>query len=341
MGNRMKQVRLRVCSFLVAASAAAAQGTLTGPSLGLVYDPGEQAIRPILGIPGASTAGPKIDTGFAIAAAAIGPSHDYALAVSTDGTVNLVTFGAAGASSQAVGAAAAPDRMVLSPSGSAAILYYKGAAALQVVTGLPGAVQVGSPLDLSSLPQAPGTLAVCDDGTIVLAGVGENSPGDPPSGAVFVIPGDGSAVRSIAVVQHASAMAFYARSHDVLIADDAAGSITMVSDAAGQANTAWAFSDPGLLSPDSVQAAADGRTILAGSSTSSVLSIIDPSGTNAPVFLPCQCAPMELRPFKPAAIYQITEPGNGLLWILDSNAANPRVLFVPVPSDGDGSGSGQ
>ena len=332
---------LRLCCLFVAVGTASAQSTLTGPSLGLVYDPTEQAIRPILGIPGASTAGAHIDAGFAVVGAAIGPSHDYALAISTDGSLNLVAFSSAGASAQVVNAAATPDRMMLSPSGSAALLYYKSAMAVQAVTGLPGSPQVGSKLDISGLPQAPDTFAISDDGAVILAGVVENAAGQAASGEVFLIPADGSAVRSISQVQHASALGFFRQSHDVLIADDAANSITRVSDASGQAGAVWMFADPGLVAPDSVQVSADGKTVLAGSSKNSVLAIVDPSGTNPTVFLPCQCAPMEMHPLKAAGVYQVTEPGNGLFWILDSNAQNPRVLFVPVPNEGDGSGSVQ
>jgi hypothetical protein len=328
--------------FVLSACTALAQGTLSGPSLGLVYDPAAQAIRPVLGIPGASTAGKHIDLGFTIAAAAIAPSHNYALALSTDGSLQLVTFRSDGVSAQAISSSARPDRMVLSPSGSAAILYYKSAAAVQVVTGLPDSVQVGTQLDISALPQAPDTLAISDDGAVVLAGVAENGKDEAARGEVFLVPPDGSAARSIAVVQHASAMAFYTKSQDVLIADDVANSITMVSDAAGQASQQWTFTDAGLPAPDSVQVSADRKTVLAGSSKNGMLAIVDATGVNAPMFVKCQCAPMEVRPFKPAGIFQVTEPGNGLLWIFDSNPVNPRVLFVPVPSDGDaGMGSGQ
>ena len=312
--------------FLLAVCTAAAQSSLTGPSLGLVYDGAEQVIRPILGIPGASTTGPHIDTGFTIANAAISPTQDFALAISTDGSLNLVTFSPTGPTIQRLNATAIPDRIVMSPTGSAAILYFRTANAIQIVSGMPAAVQVGQRRDISELPQAPDTFAISDDATVVLAGV-------PTGGQLFAIPTDNSAAPSIAHVQHASALTFFAKSHDALIADDAASTITWLTDAAGQSSPTWTFSDPALIKPDSVQAAPDHKTILAASATSGMLAIIDPSGTNKPTFLQCQCAPTELRPFKPAGIYQITEPSNGLLWILDSNPANPRPLFVPVPSD--------
>lgn len=336
----MSNLRKYLWASVLTSGSMMGQGTLAGPSLGLVYDATGQDIRPIIGIPGASTAGKRIDTGYAITAAVIAPSHNYGLAVSADGTLNLVTFTPDGASSQPVGAAATPDLIVLSPSGAAAILYFKSAMAVQTVTGLPGSTQVSAQLDISMLPQAPDKLAISDDGSVVLAGVMESAQGQPAAGEVFTIPTDGTAPRSIAEVQHASAMTFYAQSHDVLIADDAANSITMLMDAAGQSAVQWMFADPELPGPDSVQVTLDRKTIFAGSSANGILAMVDPSGTNPTVFLSCQCAPVELRPFKPAPIYQLTEPANGLLWILDSSPMNPRVLFVPVPSDSDTSGVG-
>jgi hypothetical protein len=318
--------------FLFAACTAFPQSSLSGPSLGVIYDASAQALRPVWGIPGASTAGKRIDTGFTITAAAISPAQDYALALSADGSLKLVIFAPDGVSIQDVKPAAAPDRMVLSPAGSAAVLYYKSASAVQVVSGLPNSMQVGPQIDISTLPQAPDVLAISDDAAVVLAGVVENAKGETPRGEVFVLPLDGSAPRSIGPVQHASAMAFFKKSHDVVIADDVASAVIMVSDAGGASAPAWMFTDPGLSAPDSVQVAPDGKSILTGSSQNQVLAMMDASGAN-PVFVPCVCTPTEVRPLSVAAIYQVTEASSGLLWILDSNPLNPRVLFVPVPSE--------
>src|SRR5260370_19940391 len=229
--------------------------------------------------------------------------------------------------------------MVLSPAGSAAILYYKSAAAVQVVSGLPNWMQAGPQLDSSALPQAPDVFAISDDAAVVLAGVAENAKDEAPRGEVFVVPQDGSAPRSIGPVQHASAMAFFKKSHDLVVADDAASAVVMVSDAGGASAPAWMFTDPGLQAPDSVQVAPDNKSLLSGSSHNQVLAMMDASGANA-VFVSCVCTPTEVRPLSVAAIYQITEARSGLLWILDSNPLNPRVLFVPVPSEGDPAATG-
>jgi len=325
-----------ITAFLLASTAAFAQGTLTGPSLGLIFDPAAQAIRPILGVPGAASVGSPLDAGFPIAAAVISPTQSYALAVSAAGSVYVVSVSGSTASAQAIGAASSPDRMVLSASGSAAVLYYKSGS-VQILTGLPGAPQTGSPIGISGLPNTPGALAVSDDGAVIIAGLNEPpSPNRPkqarpravPLNGLYVIPQDGSAPERVSPLR-VSALAFFANSHDALVADSVANSITLIRDIAGEASVAWTFSNSGLQEPDAVAASADGSTVLAASSKTGVLARLDASGAN-PVFVPCKCAPSEFRPLTAPGIYQVTEAESGLLWIFDSNPQNARVLFVPA-----------
>jgi hypothetical protein len=315
-----------------------AQSTLTGPTLGLFFDPKAHAIRPIWGIPGSATAGQPVDVGFPLAAGMMSPAQDYALAVLGDGSMSTITFSPNGPSTQPIsGIAGAPDRMVTSPAGKSAALYYKNSASAQILSGLPNSPQVARQVDLSTLPNAPDVIAVSDDGSLLLVGVRENADGAPAQGEVFLFTPDAAAPRSIASVQHASAIAFLAQSHDALLADDVANSVTLVSDVVNGANVAWTFASLQLLAPDSVLASPDRQSFLAGSSTNSIVAILDASGSNA-VVVACDCAPAELLPLNAAATYQITEPASGLLWVLDGRMSYPRVFFVPIPSDsGDSS----
>lgn len=311
-----------------------AQGTLSGPTLGLFFDPKAHAIRPIWGIPGSATAGQPVDVGFPLAAGVISPSQDYALVVSGEGSMSAITFPSSGPSAQAIsGVAAKPDRMVTSPGGKSAALYYSSSASAQILTNLPDSPQMARQVDLSTLPNAPDVIAISDDGSLLLAGVHENADGSPAQGEVFLFTPDGPAPQSIASVQHASAIAFLAKSHDALLADDVANSVTLVSDVANGANVAWAFTSQQLLAPDSVQASPDRQSFLAGSSTNSIVAMLDASGSNA-VVVACTCAPAEFRPLNAAATYQITEPASGLLWVFDGSMAGPRAFFVPIPDSG-------
>lgn len=323
---------------LLTASLAVAQSSISGPSLGIFYDPAAQTLRPIWGVPGAATAGAPIDLGFTLAAATISPAQDYLLGVLSDGSVDLITLTATGPSTQALPAAmGSPDKMVLSPTGASAVLFFGGAATAQIFTGLPNGPQLTGQIDLSVLPNAPDALAISDDGSLVLAGVRENADGDPPQGEVFVL-GSATASRSIATVAHASALAFVAQSHDALYSDDLANTVALMQDAGGSANVSWNFTGPPISAPDSVYASPDGKYFFAGSSTNGMVAILDSSGSN-PAVVACACAPSELRPLTATSIYQLTEPSGGLLWILDNEATNPRALFVPIPSPSAGAGS--
>ena len=317
--------------FLLSVCSAAAQGSLAGPSLGVFYDPNAQAIRPIWGIPGASVAGQPIDVGFPIASALVSPSQDYALGVSADGSIGLIKLAASGPSAQVIpGGLGTPDRIVLSPAGKSAGLYYSGSASVQILAGLPDSPQFVGLVDLSMLPNAPGVFAISDDASLLLAGVRENADGAPAQGEVFALSSD-SPPRSVATVQHASAIAFLVQSHDALLADDVANSVTLVQDAALGAGVVWMFTDPQLPAPDSVQASSDRQGFLVGSSQNGLVTILDSNGSN-PVVLSCGCAPTEFRPLSTAAIYQITEPASGLLWIVNSNTTSPGTFFVPIPN---------
>jgi len=309
-----------------------AQSTLTGPTLGLFFDPKVHAIRPIWGIPGSSTAGQPIDLGFPLAAGMISPSQDYALVVAGDGSMSAVTFAFNGPSLQPITSAAAPDRIVTSPGGNSVALYSSASQSVQILTNLPVSPQMARQVDLSTLPNAPDVVAISDDGALLLVGVRENADCSPTQGEVFVFTPDAAAPRSIASVQHVSAIAFLAQSHDALLADDVANSVTFVSDVANGANIVWAFTSQQLPSPDSVQASPDRQSFLVASSTNSLIGILDAAGSHA-VVVACDCVPAELRPLNAALTYQITEPANGLLWVLDGRMSYPRVFFVPIPSD--------
>jgi hypothetical protein len=317
-----------------------AQSTLNGPTLGIIFDPMAHAIRPIWGIPGSATAGPPVDVGFPLAAGMISPSQDYALVVAGDGSMSVVTFPPTGPSVQPIpDIAGAPDRIVMSPGGQSAALYYSSSTSAQILTNLPNSPQMGRQVDLSTLPNAPDVIAISDDGSLLLAGVPENAAGSPAQGEVFVFTPDTTAPRSIASVQHASAIAFVSQSHDALLADDVANSVTLVSDVANGANVAWAFTSQQLPAPDSVQGSPDRQIFLVASSTNSLVAILDASGSNA-VEVACNCVPAEFHPLSEAMTYQITEPAGGLLWVLDGSMMSyPRVFFVPIPSDPGQSGA--
>ena len=97
--------------------------SILGPRLALHFDESARALRPIAGLPGAATVGPALAAEMEITQVANPPSPDWVLAVAgeerrvavarlTGGAIALVPVD---------GAAPDPERLVLSPSGTAAI----------------------------------------------------------------------------------------------------------------------------------------------------------------------------------------------------------------------------
>jgi hypothetical protein len=318
--------------FFVAASLLPAQGSLSGPSLGFFFDPQAQTIRNLRGIPGSAVAGESLALGYPVANAVFSPAQDYALATGGDGSINLIVLGGPTITTQVVTAVpSAPDHIVISPAGQAAAFAY--GTSVKVLTGLPGSLdQVANQvvdIDMSALPSTPSGLAVSDDGAVLLVSI----PGDPQSsspGGVFAFNRDGSGPRFLAR-QAASDVSFIGASHDALITDGNANSVTALQDAGGAATLQWIFVDDRLPAPSVARVSMDGQRVLVGSVGSAkngTIALLNRDGS-APLFLACACSPNQMAPLS-GSIYQLTDTASGLLWIMDLTQ-DPRLLFVPIP----------
>ena len=306
-----------------AASMAWGQSTISGPSLRFFFDPQAQALRPIPGIPGSAVAGKSLDLGFPIAKAVVAPAQNYALAVGADGMVNVVKLATAGVTTQVIMALpASPDQMVLSPIGRAAAFLY--GTSVEILTGLPDTVDAIQHVDASVLPGAPATLAISDDGGVLLI----SSPGS----GVFVFTAGNGAPRLISGGTPSGLM-FLPDSHDALIADETVRTLTAIQDTGNAAAPLWVFSDDRLGAPSLARASLDGQQVIATSASNNTLAVLDRNGGNA-VFVPCTCSPAEINPLGGSA-YKITDSANGLLWILVPPnvglGSGARIFFVPVP----------
>src|SRR5262249_24194041 len=136
---------LRTLAFasLAALLEAQSQGTISGPVAGYVCDKASQALRPVVGLPGASLLGAPLSFGYNVTAAFVAPTVDSALAVAADGSTHM--FQIQGGNLQEVSVDGLPAAglgftVVFSPSGKAAALYAGNS--VQVVTGLPNSPMV-------------------------------------------------------------------------------------------------------------------------------------------------------------------------------------------------------
>ena len=147
----------------VCGTCLAADSQIGGPTLGFVYDQKVAAVRPILGIPGASFFGEPLAS--ELKQAVISPSQAFAISISgDDDTVGILSL-SAGTRTPLPGAHRAPTKIALSPRGTSAVLGNRGH--VQVFSGLPATPSIAAEFDLSDSPYS---LAVSDDGTSVPEG---------------------------------------------------------------------------------------------------------------------------------------------------------------------------
>lgn len=293
--------------FLVAVAACTSlwASDIAGPVSGYVYDAPAHAVRPVLGILGASTIGEPLDFGFGIRLAAISPAQDYALAVDTDGKVRLVRFGGDTALIDALHGA--PQSIAISPRGSAAVLI--NADSFDVYTGLPFAPSLARTLKRTSDPAA---VAVSDDGAAVLAVYADG----------LAVAGSSAEWKPVAGAEKAKYTAFAAGSGDAAVAS-ADGQIALYRSVADGGDPIPLGS---MENPVGVAFTPEGKVVAASAATH-LVSIFDPLGITAS--LDCSCVATGVSPM--GAAFRLNELGTTPLWLLQLNGAEARVVFVPAP----------
>jgi len=311
--------------------AHAQQGQVAGPIAGYVFDRSARAVRPVLGIPGASVVGGAVQFGYDLASVAVSPGADSAVATAADGSLHLVRLSGGNASEIPFnGSSVRPDRVVFSPSGTAVALIAGGRA--QIFSGFPaGATLVGT-MDLGGVAAAgfqvesarrpaaarPASLALSDDGAWLLAVV---------DGSVELIGAGGS--HAIGNAARGALAAFAPGNYDAAVADPAAQTVALVRNAGGAATTQLVWQDASVARAAGLAFSMDGKSLFLASGATPAVTIFDlTAGTHSGVSCNCTAAGLE----RMGGVYRLNEIGSGPLWLLDPAASAPRIVFVPAPS---------
>jgi hypothetical protein len=310
-----------VPAVLLANVAAAQTGTaLSGPTMGLVFDASQSALRPIRGIPGAATLGDAVNPGFPLASATVSPRPDFALALRADDS-SVVLVRAGGASAAVSGARPAPALMVFSPAGTTAALYDSGAGRVQVLTGLPDAAAVQSDVDISALAGPVAALAVDDAGSTLFlaAGAAETI-------SLYRIGMDGTS-QFLASFRSVAALRLSVDGREALVADSAAGAVYAIRDprGVGRMETIASGRD-GLGTPIAVESDSAGRIFVADQAGN--VTILN-RGRGPALSLSCGCTPTGLFRLSGTATFRLTDPSDGPMWVLDASGSDARIVAVP------------
>jgi hypothetical protein len=307
--------------FVAFAGLAGAQsGTFAGPVAGYVFDSGTHSLRPVLGIPGSATIGAPIDAGYSLTAAYVAPQLDSFFGIASDGSTHWFTIAAGAVTEKGIsGAMQAPQRVVFSPSGTAAALYANGQA--QIITGLRGSPAAGSNLSLGGADARRGrhaapAMAVSDDGSYLLAA---------SSGGIQLASQNG-VVRPVIQTGADAVMAFAPGGHDAAIAARGTGAV-LIKDVPGAATQQPLAGDgPSFNAPVGIAFSGDGLHVFVASASQKSAMAFDLSGNRAD--MTCSCSPAELTPM--GSSFRLNELTADPLWLVDAGASGPRVVFVPA-----------
>jgi hypothetical protein len=303
---------------IFAGFAGAQSGTFTGPVAGYVFDSGAHALRPVLGIPGAATIGAPIDAGYALTAAYVAPQQDSVFGIASDGSTHWFTIAAGAVTEKGInGLMQAPERVVFSPSGTAAALYSSGQ--VQIVSGLHGSPVAGANLSLGAAARrgrrtAP-AMAVSDDGSYLLAALNG-----------IQLASQNGVVRPVMQTGADAVMAFAPGGHDAAIAARGTGAI-LIKDVPGTAaQQPLAGDGPSFNAPAGIAFSGDGSRVFVASASQKSAMAFDLSGNRAD--MTCSCSPTELTPM--GSSFRLNELTADPLWLVDAGTSGPRVVFVPA-----------
>ena len=291
------------------ALAVTSYAQISVPQLGLVPD--GPSLRPVAGIPASAIVGSPLTFNRNLTQAVTAPSQSFAIALDADsGEVLLVTNTAV----PIPNTAPKPDRVLLSPQGSAAVLWYSSVHQALILSGLPNNPSVRD-LDLSFAPSDPTALALTDDG-ITLAGswpgivyqFGPNGAAAQPVNSAILALGYAPASSDLALVSATGATLWNASGTSVLAS----------------------FANP--INP--VAATLDSKRLIVADAGGAILTLDLASSTLST--LDCQCAPQGLFPMS-RSVYRLTNLDQGAFKLFDAvqNAVWFAPLALPAPVSGD------
>ena len=301
---------------LAAVLEAQPQAAIDGPVAGYVFDKGARALRPVLGLPGASFLGSPLKWHYRVDQAFIAPKLDSAVGVTSEDAFRVFRIRDRIVTQMAVGGlapAGSAYSVAYSPSGTTSALYAGNT--LQLVTGLPDAPAVGGGIDLTAIG-VPDALAVSDDARILLAVVNN-------SVRLFESYAD---MGKLIDTAPGALVAFAAGNHVAAVADAGAG-VTLFRDLTGAGASQVIAPPDGNGAPFSALAfSADGKALFLASAAAHAVRQLDLTGGSR-ASIACNCSPRVLA--RMGNVFRLTELAGDPLWLLDAPESTPRIVFVP------------
>lgn len=289
-----------------------------GPQLGYFWNAADQTLRPILGVPGSSQVGQSVVPAGTYIGAATSAANAVAVLEEPDGSLDVMTLPSGQPAHVGGKVATSGAQIRFSPGGKSAIVFTVGSTSVSVLTGLPSAPLATLIPSASAVQEA----AVSDAGSVAVAAAGAAGV------SIQIVLSSGAAT----AVGNAGALGglSFASGDDLLFADAAANTLTLVHSASSKPSPALVPTAALLMTPTALGISQNGQWALVANSGEASAIRIDLTGQNAPLRIACNCTPTLVAPLSATGAFRITAPGTGALWAVDAAANSPRSFFIPA-----------
>jgi hypothetical protein len=213
-------------------------------------------------------------------------------------------------------APAGVERIILSPTGSAAALLYAGS--ILVIGSLRGTPEVLGSVDLSGLTGPPSAIAVRDDGSMLLLAAADGVYEGRPSGPARFLLG----------LTGVAAIAYRPEGGAAALAEAATNQLYILTESeliplAGERE--------GVSGPVAVAWSSDGRQVILANGEARSIVVVERE-TGARRLVACDCRPEGLERLEGRAVFRLTGPSSETMWLFDGDAEEPRTVFVAPPA---------
>ena len=318
--------------------------------LGYVFDGARRTIHAVLGTIGTAQVGDALPSRITPSTFVAAAGRDYGLAVeAASGAAFFLKLAPSAVSESRIGALNdGADRIVVSPSGSAAAFYDRQSRSVQIVQGLPETRRVSGRIQLDSLDGLLTAMAVNDAGDSLLVGLtGE-------SGGGLYLTGASRNPRKISAAGRVASVAFLPESNDAVMADYDRNEVVLIRSVGESGGTTVATTvstsvattaaitagtvvlggeRDGIRQPASIGTSRDGLSVYVISGRRHGVTRLTVAG-GAPSSIDCDCTPDRLGPLAGNAVFGLTAASDSPLYIYDGDREtdgrlDPRIVAAP------------
>ena len=277
------------------------------PSLGYVYDDNSKAIRQVSGVPGAASLDTAVPAGTSLNSAFVHSRAQLAIANAKDGGVALVQWIGTPQVTAISSALSQVTLAAFSRSGDGAAI--SDGTTVEVWSGLTSTPALGGTFSPDGGVTA---LAITDGGTVAAAN---------GSGSVVLL---GDNARVLATGGAWTALAFLPNGNDLLAADGAGQTLTLIQDVQNTAAASVVLTV--TEKPGALAVSGDGSEAALGLADNVTIVNLASGAANS---IPCGCQAARIDLLVGNLVARIIDAQTGSELLLDADSAQPRIASLP------------